>query len=157
MAGIKDAFRTSIYSTLANLIGTMFGMYLMYKHLGRRAMMLTGTASAGLCMAAAALAYTISPGSAATGKVIAAFSIIFGFMYNGFSGTLSWALASEMPNSRLRVVTLSFTTGVNYFFSCKLGGPGMSSLTPKSSQAMNSKRETDYCPPFFPFSPSPLE
>lgn len=123
MAGITDAFRTSVYATLATLGGTGVGMYLTYKHLGRRAMMMTGTACAGLCMFAAALAYTIQPGTATTGKVIAAFSIIYMCLYNGFSGTLSWALASELPSSRLRVLTVSFATGVNYFFACKSAPP----------------------------------
>jgi hypothetical protein len=119
MAGINDAFRMSIYATLATLGGTMVGMYLTYKHLGRRSMMMTGTVCAGLCMFASALADTVQPGTATTGKVIAAFSIIYGCLYNGFAGTLSWALASELPSSRLRVLTVSFATGVNYFFACE--------------------------------------
>ncbi|KAK3326230.1 major facilitator superfamily domain-containing protein [Apodospora peruviana] len=88
-AGINDAFRMSIFFNLASLTGTMGGIYLMYKHLGRRTMMQTGTAAAGLCMFGAALADTIRPGSVESSKAIAAFSIAFNFLLIGFAGTLS--------------------------------------------------------------------
>lgn len=82
--------------------------------------MLTGSALSGLCMMGAALADTIKPKSSESSKAIAAFSVLFMFVTMGFSNSLSWPLSGEIPSSRLRVVTLSFATGVNYFFSCKL-------------------------------------
>ncbi|KAK3940843.1 major facilitator superfamily domain-containing protein [Diplogelasinospora grovesii] len=120
MAGINDSFTTSTYFTLASLLGAVVGMWLVYKHMGRRAMMLSGTACAGLCMFAAALADTLRPGSAESGEAIAGFSIIFGCLYNGFAGTLSWPLSSEIPSSRLRVLTVSLATGISYFFRVRL-------------------------------------
>lgn len=109
----------SIFFVLSGLLGTMVGMYLMYKHLGRRAMMLTGCALSGLCMMGSALADTIRPKSPESSRAIAGFSIAYMFVTMGFANSLSWPLSAEIPSSRLRVVTLSFATGVNYFFSCE--------------------------------------
>lgn len=45
--------------------------------------------------------------------------VLYGFFYNGFSGTLSWPIATEVVSSRLRVITIGVGTGINYFFNCK--------------------------------------
>ncbi|KAM7186524.1 Sugar transporter domain containing protein [Naviculisporaceae sp. PSN 640] len=88
-AGIQDSFQMSIFFTVAGLIGTMLGMYLMYKHMGRRTMMLTGSVLSGLCMMGAALADTIKPKSPESSKAVAAFSVLFMFVTMGFSNSLS--------------------------------------------------------------------
>ncbi|KAK0636373.1 MFS transporter [Bombardia bombarda] len=116
-AGIQDSFLFSVYYQLAGMVGTMGGMYLTYKVLGRRTMMLTGTAAASLCMFGAALADTIKPGSPESGKAIVAFIIIYHFLQIGFAGTLSYPLSGEIPSSRLRVQTLAFSTAINQFFA----------------------------------------
>ncbi len=119
MAGIEDPFRTTIESTGASFVGTLVGMYLMYKIFGRRFMMLFGTALSAVFFLGVAVAYNVAPGTKAAGNAIVAFCILFGACYNGFAGTISWPLANEVVSSRLRVVTFSLATGINYFFSCE--------------------------------------
>ena len=119
MAGIHTPFLASIWTTCANMIGAVGGMYLMFKVLGRRGMMLYGCVASALCMLAPAIAYSVGPGTEATGKAIIAFGILYAVFYTGLSGIISWPIASEMVSSRLRVPTVSFATGINYFFSCK--------------------------------------
>ena len=83
-------------------------------------MMMLGTACAGLSMSASALAYTIQPGAPPLRAPSSPPSLSStGACTSSFSGTLSWALASELPSSRLSVLTVSLATGVNYFFSCE--------------------------------------
>ncbi len=119
MAGIEDAFRTSIYTTTSTFGGTLVGMFLIYRVFGRRSMMLIGTTLSVLFFLGVAIPYTVAPGTPAAGSAIIAFCILYAICYNCFSGTMSWPLANEVVSSRLRVVTFSLATGVNYFFSCK--------------------------------------
>ena len=119
MAGIREAFLTSIYVTTATFGSSLVGIWLMYKVLGRRPMMLIGTGGATLAFLGIAIAYTAAPGTLEAGKAIVAFIILYTVFSNGFAMNLSWPLANEMVSSRLRIMTVSFATGVNYFFSCE--------------------------------------
>jgi MFS family permease len=120
MAGLKDPFKASITVTSVTMAGTITGMYVMYKLLGRRSMMLIGTGVAVLGFLGAGIAYSISPGSLEAGQAIYGLLIIYSFFSNGWSQNLTWPLANELVSSRLRVMTFSLSTGINYFFSCKL-------------------------------------
>ncbi|KAM7203025.1 General substrate transporter [Rhypophila sp. PSN 637] len=131
-ARIKDSFQMSVFFQLAAILGTAMGMYLMYKHMGRRSMMLTGSALSGLCMMGSALADTIKPKSVESSKAIAGFSIAYIFLSMGFSNGLSWPLSAEIPSSRLRVLTLSFATGVNYFCAWLISYCSPYFINPKS-------------------------
>jgi hypothetical protein len=119
MAGIREPFLAGIYVTTATFGSSLIGIWLMYKLLGRRPMMLIGTGGATLAFLGIAIAYTIAPGSLEAGKAIVAFAILYTFFSNGFAMNLSWPLANEMVSSRLRIMTFSFATGINYFFSCE--------------------------------------
>jgi len=119
MAGINDPFRVTIYQVLAQLIGTIVGMWLQYKVLGRRSIMLIGTALAGLCMFGVALADTIKPASVEAAKVFAGLAVVYGFFNGCFFLTLSWPLMSEIPSSRLRVLTTSFGLVLEAICACK--------------------------------------
>ncbi len=131
MAGISDAFRTTIETTSASFGGTLLGMYLMYKVFGRRFMMLFGTGMSALFFLGIAVSYNVASGTNAGGSAIVAFCILFSICYNCFAGTMSWPLANELVSSRLRVVTFSFATGVNYFFSCETPSATVLSVLPR--------------------------
>ncbi|PGH01220.1 hypothetical protein AJ79_07991 [Helicocarpus griseus UAMH5409] len=118
MAGIDRAFETSVYKDIGGLVGTAVGMYFMMHLWGRRTMMCFGTAAAGLAMLGIAVSYTVGgPESAVAGKAILAFTLMYEFFYNGWSGTISWPVAEELVSSRLRVFTIGKSTAINYFFS----------------------------------------
>ena len=121
MAGIREAFLTTIYVTTATFGSSLVGIWLMYKLLGRRPMMLIGTGAASLAFLGIAIAYTVAPGTIEAGKAIVAFVIVYTVFSNGFMMNISWPLANELVSSRLRIMTFSFATGINYFASCECG------------------------------------
>ncbi len=82
-------------------------------------MMLIGHSTAAVFMLGIALADTIAPHSAEAGKAIVACALLYYAFYNGFSGALSWPIASELVSSRLRVLTVGSGTGINYVFACE--------------------------------------
>ncbi|KAK2770679.1 hypothetical protein FQN53_005390 [Emmonsiellopsis sp. PD_33] len=118
MAGINEAFQASVYAKLGGVVGVMVGLYFMNNLWGRRRMICFGSATAAICMLGIAVAYTVGgPESTAAGKAIMAFTLLYEFFYNGWSGTTSWPVAEEVVNSRLRVFSIGTATAVNYFFS----------------------------------------
>ncbi|KAH8808626.1 MFS transporter [Xylogone sp. PMI_703] len=117
MADIANPFQASILSNVMGLVGAVFGMFLTQKVFGRRPMLMIGSAGCGACMLAIAVAYTVAPHSKSAGRALVGFSLMFNFFYNGFQGTVSWPVAGELVSSRLRVLTMGLSTGVNYFFN----------------------------------------
>ena len=117
MADIANPFQASILSTLMGFIGVLCGMFLMQKAFGRRSMLLVGSGACGCCMLAIGVAYTVAPKSKEAGRALVGFALMFNFFYNGFVGTISWPIAGELVSSRLRVLTIGLSTGVNYFFN----------------------------------------
>ncbi|ETI20925.1 hypothetical protein G647_07268 [Cladophialophora carrionii CBS 160.54] len=117
IAGVDKPFEASIISTCGSFAGVLIGLYFTTKVIGRRTSMLFGSAMASLCMLAIGVAYVTGGTSKPAGSAIVAFMVLYGFFYNGFSGTLSWPVATEVCSSRLRVLTIGVCTGINYFFN----------------------------------------
>ncbi|KIW87473.1 uncharacterized protein Z519_11796 [Cladophialophora bantiana CBS 173.52] len=117
IAGVEKPFEASIISPCGSFAGVLVGLYFTTKVIGRRTSMLFGSAMASLCMLAIGIAYVTGGTSKPAGSAIVAFMVLYGFFYNGFSGTLSWPIATEVCSSRLRVLTIGLCTGVNYFFN----------------------------------------
>ncbi|RFU31066.1 hypothetical protein B7463_g5294, partial [Scytalidium lignicola] len=117
VANIANPFQASILSNVMGFAGVLVGMYLTQNLFGRRPMMMIGSAGCAACMLAIAVAYTVSPNSQAAGRALVGFALMFNFFYNGFVGTISWPVAGEIVSSRLRVLTMGLSTGVNYFFN----------------------------------------
>lgn len=119
MAGVNEPFEASVISTCGSFAGVLVGLYVTLKLLGRRSMMLIGHGAATVFMLGIAIAYTVAPNQKPTGKAIVACTLLWGFFYNGFSGSLSWPIANELVSSRLRVISIGVGTAINYFFSCQ--------------------------------------
>jgi sugar porter (SP) family MFS transporter len=117
MADIANPFQASILSNVMGFIGVLCGMFLMQKAFGRRSMLLVGSGACGCCMLAIGVAFTVAPQSKEAGRALVGFALMFNFFYNGFVGTISWPIAGELVSSRLRVLTVGLSTGVNYFFN----------------------------------------
>jgi hypothetical protein len=83
-------------------------------------MMLIGHSAAALFLFGMGLADTVAPQTDGAGRAILACALLYHGFYNGFSGALSWPVASELVSSRLRVITIGTGTGVNYIFACKI-------------------------------------
>ncbi|KAI2770071.1 general substrate transporter [Daldinia loculata] len=104
-AGVDDVFKISIYSMVVQLVGVTAGLYCAYKVWGRRTMLLIGTGA------------TIAPGTPGAARLFLAFNFFYVITYSGFAGSMTWPISAEVVNSRLRVLTLSFATGVDYVFA----------------------------------------
>jgi len=109
----------SMYTFAAGIVGTIFAIWCSYQVMGRRPMVIFGTAGAVVCMFAAALGGTISPGSPEAAKNFMAWNVIYSVVYGGFAATIAWPISAEVVSSRLRVLTLSVATGIDYIFACK--------------------------------------
>ena len=120
MAGITEPFKASLYTIASQFIAILVSMYLMYKVMGRRSMMLVGSALAAIVQLVTAIIFTAQPDKPGTWKAVVGLTIVYCVCYMGFSGTVSWPLSAEIVSSRLRVVTFSFATGLNYFAACEL-------------------------------------
>ncbi|KAI1212035.1 general substrate transporter [Annulohypoxylon truncatum] len=116
-AGVDDVFRIGIYMMLLAFASVGAGIFFAYKVFGRRTMLLIGTGGAVISMLGSALGATIAPETAASAKTFLAFNFFYVVLYGGFAGSMTWPISAEVVNSRLRVVTLSFATGVDYIFA----------------------------------------
>ncbi|KAI1077808.1 general substrate transporter [Whalleya microplaca] len=116
-AGVGDVFKIGIYSMCVQMIGVIIGLYCAYKVWGRRIMILIGTGGAVISMFGPALGATVAPNTAESAKAFLAFSFFYSIIYSGFAGSMTWPISAEVVNSRLRILTLSFATGVDYIFA----------------------------------------
>lgn len=80
IAGVSNPFGFSVLITGIGLIAAIVSS-LFVRYIDRRAIMVTGPLVCGLAQLAQAIAWTISPGSAATGRVVVAFNALFVFFY----------------------------------------------------------------------------
>ncbi|KAF2838448.1 MFS transporter [Patellaria atrata CBS 101060] len=116
MAGVNKPFFATIIKSLMGFLGVCLGIALNYKSIGRRFSMLIGHGGAALFMLGMGIAQTVAPQTQEAGKTIVACALMYHFVYNGFSGAVSWPIANEVVSSRLRVITIGVGTGVNYVF-----------------------------------------
>ncbi|KAI0376945.1 general substrate transporter [Hypomontagnella monticulosa] len=116
-AGVDDIFMINIYAMVVQLVGVVAGLYCAYKIWGRRTMLLVGTGASIISMVGPALGATIAPDTTEAAKAFLAFNFFYVITYSGWAGSMTWPVSAEVVNSRLRVVTLSFATGVDYVFA----------------------------------------
>ena len=112
-----------MYTSGAGIAGTALTIWLGYRSLGRRSMVLIGTAAAALSMAGAALGGTIAPGTQEAAKNFVAWSVVYGLLYGGFANMATWIISAEVVSSRLRVHSLALATGIDYIFACTSSQP----------------------------------
>ncbi|KAI0455642.1 MFS transporter [Xylaria acuta] len=112
IAGVSNPFGFSVLITGIGLIAAIISS-LFVRYIDRRAIMIIGASVCGLAQLAQAIAWTISPGSAATGSVVVAFNGLFVFFYVAYA-PFAWLLGGEYPNSALRGYCFGFATALNF-------------------------------------------
>ncbi|KEF60892.1 uncharacterized protein A1O9_02456 [Exophiala aquamarina CBS 119918] len=117
MAGVENPFVATILKSFMGLVGVAIGIYLSYKKLGRRSMMLIGHSTSAVFMAGMGIAQSVAPGTKAAGKAIVGCALCYHFFYNGFSGAQSYPVANEVVSSRLRVISVGTATAINMVFA----------------------------------------
>ncbi|KAH9897106.1 general substrate transporter [Xylariomycetidae sp. FL2044] len=116
-AGVQDVFKIGIYSMIAQLVGVSAALYCAYKVWDRRTTILIGTGGAVISMFGPALSATIAPNTTEAAKAFLGFAFVYGIMYSGFASSMTWPISAEVVSSRLRVLTLSFATAIDYCFA----------------------------------------
>ncbi|KAK7186454.1 hypothetical protein DPSP01_002115 [Paraphaeosphaeria sporulosa] len=116
-AGVTRPFLATILKSFMGLMGVFTSIFLNYRLVGRRFSMLLGHGGSTVFMLGMGIAASIPGDSAASGKAILGCALCWYFVYNGFSGAVSWPVANEVVSSRLRVVTIGCGTAVNYVFA----------------------------------------
>jgi hypothetical protein len=80
IAGVKNPFGYSVLVTCTGLIGVLFSFGFV-RLIDRRTVMLVGVVACGICQLIPAIAWTTSPGTEMTGRVVVAFIALFTFFY----------------------------------------------------------------------------
>lgn len=114
---VSDAFKYSIMATCLGFIGVNMGMYLMKRHLGRRAILMLGGCICGFSQLALAIAATVAPGTRAMQNCLIGFIALFKWGYNMCVGAASYPVATELVSTRLRAWTVGSATSLGYFLA----------------------------------------
>jgi hypothetical protein len=115
MAGVDRPFMATILKSVMGLMGVFVSIALSYRTIGRRFSMLLGHGGSTIFMIIMGIAASVpNDKSNASGKTVLACALLWFFVYNGFSGAVSYPVANELVSSRLRVITIGFGIGLNY-------------------------------------------
>ncbi|KIW84631.1 hypothetical protein Z517_00019 [Fonsecaea pedrosoi CBS 271.37] len=112
MAGVKNPFAYSILVTCTGLIGVLVSFFFV-RLIDRRTVLLVGLTACAICQLIPAIAWSTSPGSASTGKVVVAFIALFTFFYVAYA-PYAWLLGGEYVNNQLRAFTFGLATAMNF-------------------------------------------
>ncbi|KIW86706.1 uncharacterized protein Z519_12692 [Cladophialophora bantiana CBS 173.52] len=112
IAGVKNPFAYSIMVTCTGLIGVLVSFFFV-RLIDRRMVMLIGITACAICQLIPAIAWSASPGSESTGKVVVAFISLFTFFYVAYA-PYAWLLGGEYVNNQLRAFTFGLATALNF-------------------------------------------
>ncbi|KAH7389206.1 general substrate transporter [Cadophora sp. MPI-SDFR-AT-0126] len=118
LARVPHPFHASIYNNLANLLGTIVGLYLCTKTvMSRRMVMIAGCGVQAVCMLGIAITSTIMPTSSHTGVIVLVCVLVHGFSYFAFSAVLGSKLCGEVVDTRQTGRAVGMGTRLNYVTS----------------------------------------
>jgi len=112
VAGIKNAFGYSILVTCMGFLGVLSSLFFV-RYVDRRTVMMVGISACAITQLVPAIAWSASPGSVGTGKVVVAFIAMFTFSYTSYA-PYAWLLGGEYPNNQLRPFTYGVATAMNF-------------------------------------------
>ncbi|OQU99198.1 hypothetical protein CLAIMM_04866 isoform 1 [Cladophialophora immunda] len=112
MAGVKNPFGYSVMVTCTGLIGVLFSFFFV-RLIDRRLVLLIGITACAICQLIPAIAWSASPGTESTGKVVVAFISLFTFFYVAYA-PYAWLLGGEYVNNQLRAFTFGLATAMNF-------------------------------------------
>ncbi|KAM3527413.1 hypothetical protein NHJ13051_002951 [Beauveria bassiana] len=113
LAGIKQPFLTTVITSCCGLAGSIAAFPLVRK-VGRRRLLLNGSAICGSCMLLFAIVGTAKPNSIAAANLLITCVCIYLFTYSISWGSLPITVLTEIPSNTLRSKTLSMSTTVNW-------------------------------------------
>ncbi|KEF51598.1 uncharacterized protein A1O9_12233 [Exophiala aquamarina CBS 119918] len=110
--GASKPFEYSLMNTCIGFAGCIIGMIAMRHFLGRRAQLGWGAFVSGVCHLVPAIIWTVKPDSSATVEIVVAFFALYYFCYGSTLGVATYSVASEVPSTRLRAMTLGTATSL---------------------------------------------
>jgi sugar porter (SP) family MFS transporter len=113
IAGQTNAFAESVGMTAAGLAATIFSMWLITR-IGRRTILMIGFATQAAAMLIVAAVCQYKSTTAAGGRVLVTFTIVYLFFYNMCIAPYLYLCAGEIPTQRLRGYTLGLAIGVSF-------------------------------------------
>lgn len=125
VAGLTTAkaFQYAIVNTCLGLVGVNLGIFLMRHVVGRRMILIIGSAFQGAWMLGMAIgAGSVNTvGSPAGSNAVIAFMALYTFTYNAFVGDASYPVSTELVSTRLRSWTVGSAISLGYFFAWLTG------------------------------------
>lgn len=118
LSGLDDAFLITVVANCLSILAVLVSFSLVEK-LGRRPQILYFYAVMAPCLLAITILGWVGRGTAANGRALAAFSVIWNVFYFMSIGAIGWTIVGEISSSRLRAKTTSVATIVNAL--CNLG------------------------------------
>ncbi len=118
---VNEAFKYSLMKSCLGFVGVNLGIYLMRHVVGRRTIMMMGSATQGLCMLVVAITATTSAGTLVARNCLIAFTALYMFAYNAFVGAASYPVATELVSTRLRSWTVGSAISLGYFLAWLTG------------------------------------
>lgn len=115
VAGVTNAFGYSLMVSCIGLAGVLISV-LFIRYVDRRTVLFWGNLACGLTQLAPAIAWSVSPDTMQSGKVIVAFIALFTFSYTMYA-PYAWLIGGELPNNSLRPFTFGVATAVNFLFN----------------------------------------
>ncbi|KAM3511497.1 hypothetical protein MY11210_004855 [Beauveria gryllotalpidicola] len=113
LAGVKQPFLTTVITSCCGLAGSIAAFPLV-RIVGRRRLLLNGSAICGTCMLLFAIVGTAKPNSIAAANLLVACVCVYLFTYSITWGSLPITVLTEIPSNGLRSKTLSMSTTVNW-------------------------------------------
>ncbi|EGX89837.1 sugar transporter, putative [Cordyceps militaris CM01] len=113
LSGIKQPFLTTVITSCCGLGGSIAAFPLV-RTVGRRLLLLMGSAVCGISMLLFAIVGTAKPNSLAAANLLVACVCIYLFAYSASWGPLPITVLTEIPSNGLRSKTLSMSTTVNW-------------------------------------------
>ncbi|CAK7217518.1 hypothetical protein SCUCBS95973_003182 [Sporothrix curviconia] len=111
-----DSFRSSVIVFSCGLIGALVST-VYSDRVGKRPVLLIGTAVQGLCMLGMGVAYSARGLDKVATNTILAMTCLYMFTFCATSTPFAWQVASEIPSQQLRAHTVGIASGVAFFLT----------------------------------------
>lgn len=112
IAGFSKPFLVTVVTNLLSIFAVLFA-FVLIERLGRRQILLGGTAGMVVCLLAVGICGFINYGSKSNGTALAAFCILWSLFYYASVGAVGWTLTGEISSARLRAKTSAFSGAMN--------------------------------------------
>ena len=113
ISGIKNAFTITMITGICGIAGSA-SAFVLIKYLGRRHILLGGSAICGISMLIFAIIGVVAASSQAAARCLVAFVCLFIFSYSATWGPVSQVLLGELSSTQHRSKTVAIATSAGW-------------------------------------------